>query len=345
MVADIHGADGALLGSVIFHNDSDERWMRQRSRLLACCAAMMAAYFLLGLLYLLQIRRSILRPFGRLKEFAVRVAGGNLDFPLPMDRGNAFGAFSESFDLMRTELAGARERERQASKSKKELVAALSHDIKTPVASIKAISELTAVSSADAKQRERSRIIIEKADQIDLLISNMFQATLEELQELKVAPEEMPSSALGPLVRDADYLNLARVGAIPECLVIADPLRLSQVFDNIFSNSYKYAGTEIDVSFELCGGGLRVDFKDRGDGVLPGELPLLTQKYFRGSNAREKSGAGIGLYMASHFMQRMSGTVVCLSEAGAGFTVRLTLSLDKPGHLNPPRNRKFLSNN
>ena len=62
-----------------------------------------------------------------------------------MDRENVFGAFTESFDLMRHELRRARERERRASQSKKELVAKLSHDIKTPIASIRAVAEVMAV--------------------------------------------------------------------------------------------------------------------------------------------------------------------------------------------------------
>jgi signal transduction histidine kinase len=326
-VIDVFGADGSPLGAVIFYNDSEDRWLRYRSNMLAGCAAVMAAYCLLGILFVVQIRRRILKPFRTLKNFAASVAAGNLDIPLRMDRGNAFGAFTESFDLMRTELAGARENEQRANKSKKELVAGLSHDIKTPVASIKAIAELMAASAPDEKSQSQSKTIIEKADQIDLLISNLFNATLEELHELKVAPEELPSSELRNLAKRADYLNLANIGDIPECLVVADPLRLLQVFDNIFSNSYKYANTAIDVSAGLDDGELFLEFTDRGEGVLPEEAPLLTQKYFRGQNAADKSGSGIGLYIASYLMQRMNGSIMCLSVNGHSFTVKITLAL------------------
>lgn len=88
--------------------------------------------------YFFYIQCKIIKPFRKLKRFAERIAKGNLDIPLEMDRHNLFGAFTESFDIMRSELKKARIAEARANTSKKELVAKLSHDIKTPVASIKA---------------------------------------------------------------------------------------------------------------------------------------------------------------------------------------------------------------
>ena len=108
----------------------------------------------LGLMFLLLIQSlclagfaaglygTLVKPFRKLEGFAERIAGGNLDIPLEMDRQNLFGAFTESFDLMRAELKKARLAEAEANAGKKELVAKLSHDIKTPVASIKAASEV-----------------------------------------------------------------------------------------------------------------------------------------------------------------------------------------------------------
>ena len=75
---------------------------------------------------------SRLTPFRKLRRFARDVAAGNLDIPLEMDSYGSFGAFTESFGLMREELKKARENERAADQSKKELVASLSHDINTP---------------------------------------------------------------------------------------------------------------------------------------------------------------------------------------------------------------------
>ncbi|MDR2957008.1 MAG: HAMP domain-containing histidine kinase [Coriobacteriales bacterium] len=281
-------------------------------------------------LLLLSIDKSILAPFRKLRSFAENVAAGNLDIPLDMDKNASFGAFSESFDLMRVELVRAREAERLVNQSKKELVASLSHDIKTPVASIKAVSELMATTANNAKELEQIETISVKADQIDTLINNLFSATLEELQELPVNPGDFPSTLLYQLIGNSDYRKQARIAEIPECLVIADAIRLAQVFDNIFENSYKYAGTAIDVRAELVGKQLIIEVSDHGSGVAPEELGLLCQKFYRGKNSDGKSGTGLGLYLSRYFVEKMAGELHCLvnnNDNDSGFTVRLVLAL------------------
>lgn len=231
---------------------------------------------------------------------------------------------SSGFDFMREELKRARENERKAAQSKKELVASLSHDIKTPVASIKAVAELMIAKSPDsAGQLE---IITAKADQIDLLITDMFHATLEELEQLKVDPRELPSTVLYELLQGADYERKIGPFKVPECLITADKARLQQVLDNIVSNSYKYAGTEISVKafFEDCF--LAVEIADVGPGVAPDELPLVFEKFYRGTNASHKSGVGLGLYIAKHLLNKMGGDIQCRQKA-VGFTVKILLAM------------------
>ena len=91
----------------------------------------------------------LVRPFNKLSDFAASVSKGNLDVPLNMDRHNYFGAFTESFDRMREELKLSSEREAAANRSKQELVAELSHDIKTPVATFKATCEVMEIKYTD----------------------------------------------------------------------------------------------------------------------------------------------------------------------------------------------------
>ena len=79
------------------------------------------------LFYIFYVNTYVIRPFNKLREFAGSVARGNLDAPLLMDKQNVFGAFTESFDIMREELAKAKENERIANESKKELVLSLIH--------------------------------------------------------------------------------------------------------------------------------------------------------------------------------------------------------------------------
>lgn len=319
-------SNGNTEGKVIIYNDSDKQLKIAKTYLIIGTIVIFLLLFLVFIGYITYLRKALVKPFNKLKSFAQSIAEGNLEVPLAMDRNNLFGAFTESFDIMREELAKSRENERKANQSKKELVAQLSHDIKTPVASIKAISELMGVKTKDEKEKKQLETIGEKADQIDLLINNMFHATLEELQEIKVNPGEEESTQLPDLISKADYRKLVKLKSIPECIVIFDRIRLQQVFDNIISNSYKYATTRIDVDSYIEEDYLVINFRDYGKGVLNEELPLLYSKYYRGSNAKNKSGSGLGLYISKYFMQQMNGDIY-FNNLSNGFVVTIELRI------------------
>ena len=175
-------------------------------------------------------------------------------------------------------------------------------------------------------------------------MTNLFSATLEELQQLPVKPVHIESGQIKAMIENADYLHRANIPEIPACLVYADALRLQQVFDNLFANSYKYARTAISVTaekadhrIEICiedfGGGVqdgyfgtRPDMTERGGGVLQEELPALKEKYKRGSNAKNIEGAGLGLFISDYFMKEMHGGLL-LENGEHGLKVIVTLAL------------------
>ncbi|MCL2593534.1 MAG: HAMP domain-containing histidine kinase [Defluviitaleaceae bacterium] len=279
-----------------------------------------------SILLYLYYKQRILAPFYKLQSFASRVASGNLDIPLEMDKSNLFGAFTESFDLMREELRIAKENEYKANQSKKELVASLSHDIKTPLASIKSGVELLLVKASSDKEKEMFNSINVKLEQIDDLVTNMFHATLEEMQALSVTPIEILSTEIPNLLRGADYNKKTSSFRVPNCIVLADLMRLRQVFDNVISNSYKYANTSIAISALIEEQYLIIDIQDFGSGVLEEELPLLFNKFYRGKNTEKLSGYGLGLYISKYFMTEMLGGIECYNNSD-GFAVRLLLKL------------------
>jgi signal transduction histidine kinase len=244
-----------------------------------------------------------------------------------MDRHGRFGAFTESFDLMREELKKARENERNADRSKKELVASLSHDIKTPVASIKATTELMLINPKDEKEKLQLERINEKAEHINALITDMFHATLEELQALNVTPAEIQSTVIPQLIQNADYKGQVKPFIIPSGIIVADPVRLQQVFDNIIGNSYKYAGTDIKIDARFDNQYLIIDISDTGSGVPDDELQLLLNKFYRGKNAGDKSGYGLGLHISRFLLEQMSGELRCENRSGGGFAVKIMLRL------------------
>ena len=101
---------------------------------------------------------------------------------------------------------------------------------------------------------------------------------------------------------------------------------IQQAFDNVFMNSYKYAGTRIEVCAECQEEYLIVRIADSGPGVKPEELPVLKEKYKRGSNVSEQDGAGLGLYLTNLFVEKMGGKLA-LGNGEPGFVVCLYIRL------------------
>lgn len=286
---------------------------------------------------------SLIRPVQELQRFSEAIAKGNLEEPLPIHKNNIFGSFVEAFDLMREQLIAARTREIAAEKARKELVTELSHDIKTPVSVIKATCEVLEAkyslgSSPDPDMLSKLTTISQKADTVSQLINNMMHANLEDLEQLEVTPTEESSLMIIDFIDNIKhYGNILLDNEIPGCLVYMDRLRMEQAIDNVVGNSCKYAGTDIHVSFDTCSveiamddaiSGIRAEFlririRDEGPGVSEDELPLITEKYYRGSNAAKIAGSGLGFYLVKYYMEKQGGGLEYYNDNG--FTVELLL--------------------
>lgn len=276
--------------------------------------------------YFFYLHKKIIRPFHNLEEFAKEIANGNLDFTLELNKDNIFGSFTQSFDIMREQLKTAKHQEFLANQSKKELVATLSHDIKTPVTSIKLTSELLMVTAEDKNVKDKLETIYQKAEQINLLVTDLFHATLDDLEKLRVTPVETYSSILKILISEADCYSTITMSSIPDCMILVDTLRLSQVIANIIYNSYKYANTPIRIDFNIKDSFLEIQIQDYGNGVEEEELPLLFNKFYRGKNAATESGSGLGLYICKKLIEQMEGEIYC-SNNELGFIIHLYLRL------------------
>jgi signal transduction histidine kinase len=323
------------VGKALVETSAGETIKSAGARLAAAALISFVLLCALNAASLLTLHNALVAPFKRLQSFAHKITTGKFDEPLPLDENNAFGLFTQSFDVMRTSLYEAQQNQLKAERSKKELVASLSHDIKTPVTSIRLIAELLQVGNADPAAAAKLKTIETKADQIDRLMNNMLHSALEELGELKVNPSTVESGALHDIIKDADHFSKIRIGGIPDCLIELDAMRMEQVIGNIIANSYKYADTRIDVDFGIIGDFLRIDVNDYGGGVEPEELELITTKFYRGENAKTslKGGEGLGLYIARQLMVKMGGGLEAFNRRDGigglrhGFTVRLLLRL------------------
>ena len=321
-----------ILGAVIVIDDGRADVRSARMTILAALTVTGFVIIAGAVIYGLYVKKNIVTPFSRMEKFAGKVAEGNLDEPLMMEKNNMFGVFSESFDIMREELSASRAREIALQKKEKELVASLSHDLKTPITGIKLTTELlkakNEMGAHDADMEEKLDNIYKKADQIDVLVTDLFTSTLDDLGEVKVVLNDEPSSVLVDIVRKYDDKNLAVMDEAPGVIISTDVKRMSQVIGNIIHNSYKYADTKIDVGFNVVGNNLEMRIRDYGPGVPDSEIELITNKFYRGKAQSESGaeGSGLGLYIAKNLMEKMNGSLICESDNGLVITLVIPLA-------------------
>ena len=316
-----------FLGTVIFPNPSKVAISRIIHRLILATILIILVMLSSYIIFLYYINRTVILPFNRMKEFAGFIAQGRLDEPLIMDQNNIFGAFTESFDIMREELRASKQRETELKMKEKELVASLSHDLKTPVTGIRAICAVLSVKVQDEYAKAKIENIEQKTEEINTLLSDLLSSALDDLGEMNVNPTEETSDILRALVEEHDIHNKVTAGEIPGCIIKVDKNRISQVIGNIINNSYKYANTKIDISYKFSGDFIEMKIKDYGEGVDPDEIDFLTNKFYRGKkNTAGKEGSGLGLYISSELMKKMQGRLICISEK-EGFEVILMIPL------------------
>ena len=199
--------DGVVVGKVLIENSTNKQLNNTKTYIIVVIIVISLIQLTVFICYFYHMDKTIVRPFHELSGFAERVAQGNLDIPLNMDRGHIFGSFTESFDLMRSELKKARVAEKKANDDKKEIIAKLSHDIKTPIASIKSTSEIGYEIAKDDNTKAYFNQINVKTDQIKVLVDNLFNSSINEITEIDVNPSNYNSSIITELIKNADYLN------------------------------------------------------------------------------------------------------------------------------------------
>ena len=136
----------------------------------------------------LYIYIQVIRPFIKLQSFATQIAKGDFDLPLYIERNNMFGDFTWAFDMMRKEVKRARLCEKEAIENNKTVIATISHDIKTPIASIRAYTEglqANMDNNYERKQRYIS-VIIKKCDEVSKLTNDLFLHSLSHIEKLEM---------------------------------------------------------------------------------------------------------------------------------------------------------------
>lgn len=263
---------------------------------------------------------SILRPFDKLKGFASEISKGNFDLPLEYERGNYFGDFTWAFDSMRQEITKARICEKEAIENNKTVIASLSHDIKTPIASIMAYAEALEANMDDTyeKRVEYTNVIIRKSEEVKKLTDDLFLHSISDMDRISYREEKVD---LLDIIKTSanDFKANSKINFktnINSAFIKGDKERLFQVFENLINNSIKYANTNIDINLEENNNNYIVNIKDYGPGIDDKDLPFIFEKFYRGNNAIGIQGTGLGLYIVKYMMEKMNGNIEVINDNG-----------------------------
>ncbi|MFL5840133.1 MAG: sensor histidine kinase [Thermoleophilaceae bacterium] len=282
-----------------------------------------------------------LRPLDRMATTAGEIAAGRLSQRVsPATSRTEVGRLGLALNgmLARLERAFA---ERQASEDRlRSFLADASHELRTPLASIRGYAEVFHMgASADPAAVETSmKRIEEEARRMGLLVEDLLVlARLDELRDPIREPVDMRELA-------ADAVEDARVTAAdrpitldgPDAAVVSgDPHQLRQVLGNLLRNALVHTprGSAIEVRVGLAGEDVRVEVRDHGPGLPPGDPELLFERFWRAEagRARGKAGAGLGLAIVAEIVDTHGGSVEAGDADGGGarFVVRLPRALSQ----------------
>ena len=232
-------------------------------------------------------------------------------------------------ERLRTQAAQA-EALAEGNRMRTALLAAVSHDLRTPLASIKAsVSSLrqTDVEWSEADEADLLATIEQNADRLDALIGNLLDmsrlhtGSLQPFLRPTAIDEVAPVAAVG--LDDSLRLEMAVPDGFP--LVLADPGLLERVLANLFSNALRYspAGRPPELHAALDGGRVRLEVADHGPGVPDEQKERIFEPFERVGDRHP--GVGLGLAVARGFAEAMGGRIGAFDTPGGGLTVRVTL--------------------
>lgn len=267
---------------------------------------------------LLYIRRSILKPFETLREVPYQLSKGNLNVPIQENKSRYFGRFVWGVDLLREHMEEQKVRELELQKEKSTLLLSISHDIKTPLSAIKLYAQALSkgLYSDKEKQGEIAEHINTKADEIEGFVSQIVKASSEDFLKLEVNNGEFYLSELihqisGYYKEKLELIKIDfRVGAYSDCILKGDLDRSVEVLQNIIENAIKYGdGHTIELLYSEEENCRLLTVKNSGCTLPEIELPHIFDSFWRGSNAGNSKGSGLGLYICRQLMQKMDGEI------------------------------------
>ncbi len=288
-----------------------------------------------------KIGRDWIEPIHQLKDLSEAIIKGDFEKKLAYPNLDEIGEVYARFDQMRLEIVHHSLRRDEQEQAQKESISNISHELKTPLTTLKAYVEAIREGSCSTMEEvmEYVEVMHGSTEKMTRMTEDLLQHALKELGQISVTPTEQYSQAafdailrpIGHYVRTAG-VHFVEPEAIPNVLIRLDAQRMEQVIANLISNALKHtaAGDTIRVDIEAERGRLKISIADTGNGMLPQDMPFVFNPYFKGKSneAAHGKGTGLGLSICKYIVEAHQGTISFESRQGSGTTFYFWIPID-----------------
>ena len=284
--------------------------------------------------------RTMVNPINRLKLATRNIKDGNLDFDMEVSGKDEISELCRDFDEMRERLKENAEEKVRADAESKELISNISHDLKTPITTIKGYVEgiMDGVADSPEKLDRYVKTIYNKACDMDKLIDELtFYSKIDSnkivynFTSIYVNEYFEGCAKEYGLELDSKGIELIYETSLPnDVAMMADAEQFKKVINNIINNSVKYMNREngtIRITVKDLGAKIGVDISDNGQGIPAKSLPFIFDRFYRADSARshQSGGSGIGLSIVKKIIYDHDGTISAESEEGKGTTMHIVM--------------------
>jgi signal transduction histidine kinase len=230
---------------------------------------------------------------------------GNLDHRIPVRGDDEFGRVAVGMNQMAERIEGQIQELEADARRRQQLLADVAHELRSPVATLRAMAEALRDGVADTPERgERAaRAIVDSAERMERLVNDLLQLARLDLDELPLHPQpvDLRAAVADALRRHSEAAASSDIRLHPvlqgePVVVPADPHRLAQILDNLLDNAISHAGSGAEVSVAVeTGDPAVVTVADTGRGIAAEHMSYLFDAFYRGDAARTPGGRHIGL--------------------------------------------------
>lgn len=295
---------------------------------------MLISLFLIGVATAVAffVARSITRPVTQLSYAAQEIAAGNNDVRVEIRSNDEIGDLGENFNRMSHEIA-------KVNLLQRELVANISHDIRTPLTMIRGYAEtIKDITGENKPMREQQLdIIVDEVDHLSTLVNDVLDLSLLQAGRSPINPAPFPLTArLREILSRFQLLEQTRgfelrLEAERELWAFGDEVRIGQVVYNLVNNAVNHIGEvkRITLRVYFWEGAVRVEVADTGKGIAEEDLPLIWDRYYKPYRKTEQKamGTGLGLSIVKAVLIAHGSRFGVQSALGVGSTFWFTLPL------------------